>query len=530
MHTFTERAKASSKRLNHQNSNISAVSFLGARGRVAGVLRSGGTQAKLKVGPSNDAMEQQADRVADRVVRGEQIKPSIFAGGLTSSPSAGDQQVRLKEVSSQIPATGSSEPNQHSITHGGQPMDSATQGFFESHMGQDFGDVRIHHGARAAEMASSINARAFTLGNHIVMGEGEYNPSSLEGRWLLGHELTHVLQQQPDTIRREPASDVCPEYGDTDWVLSRETPALLTDLGEPGSNEAGWEEQEWILANFPIASGSLNETKVEDPMRFLIDLLTRAHETRAWGDQGYFHRRFHITGYADCIGGEESNMALAQQRAETVQTMLVAQMNEAGIAGDNASRVSIEAVVGEGHEWDQSSPEMRAMSRAVIIREEWVSAPDSVQHEIEEERKREAEKRHQDFLKEMPEEWLNHARSSGNSEYAYWAETVAANWPEYIDSLHNDARVMTTRSGEFHVGTLQSISELCARSPDFCPVTGPGGYLPRSIEYYMSNPTGEQLRRAQQIEAQSLVMVNTDGGESDNVWNSLPFWMRTGIR
>lgn len=76
----------------------------------------------------------------------------------------------------------------------------------------DFSQVKVHTDKRAAESARALNARAYTVGRHIVFGEGEYAPHSSIGRELLAHELTHTLQQasplgaRPDRLQRSPAS------------------------------------------------------------------------------------------------------------------------------------------------------------------------------------------------------------------------------------------------------------------------------------------------------------------------------------
>ncbi len=77
----------------------------------------------------------------------------------------------------------------------GQPLDRGTRGFMESRFGHDFSQVRIHTGAQAAEAGRSVKARAYTVGNAIVFGDGQYRPHHTEGRRLLAHELTHVVQQ-----------------------------------------------------------------------------------------------------------------------------------------------------------------------------------------------------------------------------------------------------------------------------------------------------------------------------------------------
>ena len=68
--------------------------------------------------------------------------------------------------------------------------------FFESRMGHDFSDVRVHTDGEAAEAARSVHAQAYTLGRHVVFGAGQYTPATMDGKRLLAHELTHVVQQR----------------------------------------------------------------------------------------------------------------------------------------------------------------------------------------------------------------------------------------------------------------------------------------------------------------------------------------------
>ncbi|HEU4597714.1 MAG TPA: DUF4157 domain-containing protein [Pyrinomonadaceae bacterium] len=77
----------------------------------------------------------------------------------------------------------------------GRPLDTSTRALMESRFGHDFSHVRIHTDTRAAESSEAVNAHAYTLGSHITFGAGRYAPETTEGRRLLGHELTHVLQQ-----------------------------------------------------------------------------------------------------------------------------------------------------------------------------------------------------------------------------------------------------------------------------------------------------------------------------------------------
>jgi hypothetical protein len=83
---------------------------------------------------------------------------------------------------------------------GGAPLDSGVRSDMEARFGADFGDVRVHTGAAAHESAQSVNAHAYTVGPNIVFQRDAYDPASPEGRTMLAHELTHVVQQRSGPV------------------------------------------------------------------------------------------------------------------------------------------------------------------------------------------------------------------------------------------------------------------------------------------------------------------------------------------
>jgi hypothetical protein len=91
--------------------------------------------------------------------------------------------------------------------------------------GQPLGDVRVHNDDHAAALSRAVSARAFTVGNDIFFGAGQYQPDSSGGRELLAHELAHVVQQRgaPNT-----GPLIVSQPGDT---LEREAEAAARDLG-----------------------------------------------------------------------------------------------------------------------------------------------------------------------------------------------------------------------------------------------------------------------------------------------------------
>jgi hypothetical protein len=66
----------------------------------------------------------------------------------------------------------------------------------EARFGHDFSQVRLHQDEVAATSSRQMGARAYTVGNAVVFGAGQYKPATSSGQRLLAHELTHVLQQR----------------------------------------------------------------------------------------------------------------------------------------------------------------------------------------------------------------------------------------------------------------------------------------------------------------------------------------------
>jgi outer membrane protein OmpA-like peptidoglycan-associated protein len=77
----------------------------------------------------------------------------------------------------------------------GQPLPAAARTQMEQSIGADFSRVRIHTDPEAAEMNKDIHAQAFTHGSDVYFNSGKFNPEHTEGKRLLAHELTHVVQQ-----------------------------------------------------------------------------------------------------------------------------------------------------------------------------------------------------------------------------------------------------------------------------------------------------------------------------------------------
>ena len=145
-----------------------------------------GLQAKLQVGDAGDVYEREADRVADQVMS---TSPHSAVTGLVP---------RIQRLAG--PSTGESAPVaptsvEHALAGPGRPLERALRQDMEQRFGSDFSRVRVHSGESAARSAQDVNAKAYTVGHDIVFAASQFAPGTHEGRRLLAHELTHVVQQ-----------------------------------------------------------------------------------------------------------------------------------------------------------------------------------------------------------------------------------------------------------------------------------------------------------------------------------------------
>ncbi|PZF73380.1 eCIS core domain-containing protein [Taibaiella soli] len=190
-------------------------------------LSSLSIQCKLVVGSADDPLEQEADHMADTVMR----MPDLSANqSNTVQRKAGHSEddemaqrrplgsfIQKKEAESRQTA-GNSVSDRISETKGsGGSMNESTRSFMEHRFGTDFSNVNIHTGGYAAQLSNDLNAQAFTIGNNIYFNEGRYSPESAEGKHLLAHELTHTLQQTNSANRKIQRREIDPGLW---WRLS----------------------------------------------------------------------------------------------------------------------------------------------------------------------------------------------------------------------------------------------------------------------------------------------------------------------
>jgi hypothetical protein len=179
------------------------------------MLRRAAIQPKLLVGPVDDPLEHEADRIADQVMRMPDPKLSIAAAPRQRSRKCAACEEEAQTLQSRIAgspeAAGGEAPSiVHEVLRSpGQPLDAPSRAFFEPRFGRDFSHVRVHTDERAGASAHVLGALAYTVGRHIGFPAGAFAPRSHSGCRLIAHELAHTLQSRVPvrTIQRQEAND-----------------------------------------------------------------------------------------------------------------------------------------------------------------------------------------------------------------------------------------------------------------------------------------------------------------------------------
>ncbi len=217
----------------HRKYGAQAVRYLWSTGQI---------QAKFGLSRPADPLEQAADKRAEEMLsqphreQKESLSPTPASTKEPDPPGKSDtarkKESSVQSASSSSPVNPVAERAIHRITgESGSPLPASERRFFESRLGSDLSEVRLHTNGDAAGAAASIHARAFTLGEDIVFGKGEYRPGTADGRKLLAHELAHVEQQREgEKGKRGPESEIIHRYTSPLDIL--DYIGLTYDVGE----------------------------------------------------------------------------------------------------------------------------------------------------------------------------------------------------------------------------------------------------------------------------------------------------------
>jgi len=207
----------------YRTRSIEKLNGLHWSGKKTNFFRPLGIQPKLSVNSPGDSYEKEADAMADHVMRqttsGADVQHQVNSSNTLIQRKCDkceeEEKLQRKEKNS-APVSPKNFPGKLSSTKGGgYPLNDSTLSTMNHSFGVDFSNVRIHSGSEASTMNENIQAKAFTYGNDIYFNQNQYQPSSSEGKRLLAHELTHVVQQGKtgsNTIQRAPDEETLKKF------------------------------------------------------------------------------------------------------------------------------------------------------------------------------------------------------------------------------------------------------------------------------------------------------------------------------
>jgi Domain of unknown function (DUF4157) len=322
-------------------------------------------QAKLEIGDAHTEYEREADQVAEKIVNA--TKPNIVTNkknnksgnkiSLKRFNSAKSTQIRIKTPPSVYQTLNST----------GQTLDVEPLEFMQSEFGHDFSSVQIHTHSQAAQSAREIGAKAYTVGKNIVFGSGQYQPHTAEGKFLLAHELAHVIQQDGnEIIQRVPCgtNTDCPRTADEIADATR-NPHQVGDLTD--ADAAGI-----LVSNFAIESARVKIGRLSDNRRWqdAVERISNSHEI-TW----------RMLGFSDCGGEEGLNTELRTRRANNLHRVLptAAQTKVSEVRGANLSECMAENTDAADRSLNRSVF-IRPAEREIMMEEETVPRPTTPPH------------------------------------------------------------------------------------------------------------------------------------------------------
>jgi outer membrane protein OmpA-like peptidoglycan-associated protein len=227
-------------------------------------------------------------------------------------------------------------PLNHRGSGPGAPLPLATRSWMELAFGHDFSGVRIHAEDSAARATRAVGARAFTVGQDVFFGRGEFSPSTREGRRLIAHELAHTVQQlhQPVARGRDQVSTAGAEseasaaahdaangrgaavQSRTPVRIARERlPSGKLDLSDHASPMLAAAIGSTTVDGFALGKSELSAAGEAELRRTAAQILTLLEQ--------YPASTVRILGHADRVGTEERNFALGKARAESAKAVLI---------------------------------------------------------------------------------------------------------------------------------------------------------------------------------------------------------------
>src|SRR5712691_1667786 len=304
-----------------------------------GPMAAPAVQMKMEVNKPGDKFEQEADKMADKVVRmptppaaakeeklqrqpeeklqkkdeekiqkaalpEEKVQKAALPEEKIQKAALPEEKVQKKEDdklqkaqapeeklqrkgSEGAPAVGGDVQSAiRNKTTGGQPLSADVRGHMEPRFNADFGNVRLHSDPESAGLSNQLSARAFTYQNHIFFSRDQYQPGSSEGKHLLAHELTHTIQQGHAVQRSPQVSTTATPAAVQRWGVQ----SALDKFAEWAYNIMGFRMLTLVLGFNPVNMRSTDRSAA-NLLRALIELMPGgAFITQALDNHGVINK------------------------------------------------------------------------------------------------------------------------------------------------------------------------------------------------------------------------------------------------
>jgi outer membrane protein OmpA-like peptidoglycan-associated protein len=358
-------------------------------------------QAELTISTPGDRGEQEADKVAEQVMRmpDHEVGSSSEAAQLSANTTLqrmceecmGEREEELEgkgagSDTEQIDRRVASEIQVNSwpvnevppivpevLRSAGQPLDAETRAFMEPRFVHDFSKVRVHTDLKAAESTQAVNALAYTVGHNVVFDRGKYAPQTNEGQELIAHELTHVVQQSALAHQTKPISMESPngdkfekeahiqakrvthgqtkgaipiQPGSRQPILQRKADISKAPSSLPCLKEAGPGHPLGLNYKFAQSKADLSPADRAD----IADIVRVDYAKYGVPDKEYVH------GFASVEGTQEFNWQLSCARAEAIKAELVRN----GVPADKITTIA------HGESTEFSATNLSENRRAII--------------------------------------------------------------------------------------------------------------------------------------------------------------------
>jgi len=329
MKTLSTSRRRSAKAIRRRQPNAHQYSRSEQKAQQAEIrslLRPAGIQTKLNDHAANVGHERETDNhtiaVTNDMGKSNQTPhiQRLCSNCGSESTKERDDANAIQAKLSPHSAVSRAPPQSHfnAFTNGGSPLDASARNYFEPRFARNFNQVRVHNDASAADVARKINARAFTMGNNIVFGSGEYQPRTDRGKHLLGHELTHVVQQQAANHAANTGIQRSPLAPEND-------PATAPSMSCPVANSSPVGDSLDVL--FGVSSSTLSSGSIAAVENFVNN----------WHAAGGTDP-VRVDGYASVDGSPDINWPLSCARAERLAGELMSPTR--GVPGIPSSSIS----------------------------------------------------------------------------------------------------------------------------------------------------------------------------------------------